>query len=261
MKKTVLILLTAAYMFADTHYAQLKPFESYKIKAAVSGSVVDVKSELEGKQVQNTLIVQVDSAVDAVQLRALKVTLQQVQNQIQINQGIVANQEESLKREKAHFERVNSLETRPQTEKDSAFYSYINAQNQLLSTKEKLSSLIDKKESTKHSIANLEDTIEKKQFVLSGLVDSIAIREGDFVNQGALVATVKDVSKGKLELFLNADELEHSQVFLNGKHYEKGFSKIWKTTDDTHLSSYKAQIIIEDTDAYRFGELIKIEVK
>jgi multidrug resistance efflux pump len=261
MRNLIVLALFTSQIWAQTHYARLLPFESYSIKAATSGLVKSVDRQNEGKAVVNRTVVQLDDAVDRVQLQALQTTLEQVQSQIKINEDILQNLEQSLQRQAGHYERVESLDTRPQAEKDSAFYNYVNAKNQYLQTKEKLASLREKEASTKHSVANLKDVIDKKSFNVSGYVHEIAVTEGDYLNPGAQVMSLQDISKAKLELFLAPEEIEATEVFIEGKKHEKGFDKIWKVTDDTHISSYKAQIVLEQIDGYRFGQLLKVEVK
>lgn len=261
MKKTLLLLLAASFTFADVHYSRLIPFESYNIKAATSGHILDVINEKEGRTVDDEVVVQVDDRVDKIQLQALQTTLEQVKAQIKINNDILVNLQESLKRQEGHYERVASLDTRPQNEKDSAFYNFVSAQNSYLQTKEKISSLIDKEAATKHSIANLKDQIDKKSFNVTGFVNSIEVTKGDYLNPGTLVATLKDTSKAKLELYLSDEELNAKEVYIEDKKFEKGFDKVWKVTDETHISSYKAQIILNEIEDYRFGQLLKVEVK
>jgi len=261
MKKVLFLSLFCSYLLASTHYAKLMPIESYLIQSGVSGTVANVQKSKESERVENERIVQVDDRVDKVQLKALQTTLKQVQRQLQINQEIEKNLTQSLKRQESHFRRIDSLQTRPQSEKDSAFYSFVNAQNQLLNTQEKIAALIEKEANLVHSIANLKDIIAKKSFVVSGFIHSVEVKEGEYLNPGKTVLRVDDISKGKLTIYLSADELEKSEVYIEGKKHEAGFDKVWQTTDDVHISSYKAQIILHDLSGFRFGQLLKIEVK
>jgi len=259
--KKVLFLLFGSYLLASTHYAKLMPIESYLIQSSVSGKVISVQKSKEGKRVENELIVQVDDRVDKAELKALQTALKQVRRQLQINQEIEKNLTQSLKRQESHFRRIDSLQTRPQSEKDSAFYNFINAQNQLLHTQEKIATLIEKEEHLAYSIANLEDIIAKKRFVASGFVRSIEVKEGEYLNPGKTVLRVDDLSKGKLTIYLSSDELEKSEVYIEGKKHEAGFDKVWQTTDDVYISAYKAEIILDDVSGFRFGQLLQIEVK
>jgi len=261
MKKVLFLSLFCSYLLASTHYAKLMPIESYLIQSSVSGTIISAQKSKEGKRVENERVVQVDDRVDKAELKALQTALKQVQRQLQINQEIEKNLTQSLNRHESHFRRIDSLQTRPQSEKDSAFYNFVNAQNQLLNTQEKIAALIEKEENLVHSIAKLKDIIAKKRFVVSGFVRSIEVKEGEYLNPGKTVLRVDDISKGKLTIYLSADELEKSKVFIEGKKHEAGFDKVWQTTDDVHISAYKAEIILDDVSGFRFGQLLKIEVK
>ncbi len=260
MKKLSLLLLSVSLGFAEVHYSKLEPFTEVTLKAAASGLVTGIDLSKEGRYVTDKKIVQLDDATDRVQLRSLKISLAEAKKQLTINEEVLKNLEESAARQAGHYERVNALDTRPKNEKDSVFYSYVNAKNQYLSTKEKISSLKDKIASTRYSIAQLEDMIDKKSFEVTGYVDSISVRVGDYLNPGSPVAVLKDTSKAKLTVYLSPEELEHKRVLLDGKVHEKGFDKIWSVTDAKHISSYKAQIILTEPKQ-RFGKLIKVEVQ
>lgn len=261
MKKLLFLGMLCSYLMASTHYSRLMPIQSHVIQSAISGTVVSVDKSKEGQEVQSTRIVQVDDSVDKVQLEALQTTLEQVRKQLQINISIEKNLTQSLQRQQSHYERIASLQTRPQSEKDNAFYNFVNAQNQLLNTQEKIASLVEKEANTKHSIAHLQDTIAKKRFVVSGFVHSVDVDEGEYLTPAKVVMHIEDISKGKLIIYLSSDDLDKTKVYIEGKKHEAGFAKVWQTPDEVHISSYKAEIIINDLSDFRIGQLLMIEVK
>jgi multidrug resistance efflux pump len=260
MKKLLFTLFFTALACADVHQAKLEPYETYDIKAAVSGLVTQVRTDAEGSFNGGDLLVGLDSRVDKIQLRAQKTALKEARQQLAINKEVLQNNTRTMEKKKAYYERVKSLSTASKTEKDKAFYDYAAAQNQHMATKEKISSLKERIDTTAYNIANLEDMIEKKRFTPTGYVYDIAVKKGDYVNPGTHVLTVQDTTKGKLTVYLSKEETQNPEVFIQGKAYEDGFDRIWKTTDKTHISAYKAQIILEDIDR-KFGEILQIEVQ
>ncbi|MGM0533197.1 MAG: efflux RND transporter periplasmic adaptor subunit [Campylobacterota bacterium] len=260
MKKFFITLLFAASAFADVHYAKLEPYETYNLKAAVSGLVTDVAVDTKGTLNRGKKIVSLDSQVDKVQLRSQKAALEEARAQLEINKEVLQNNKKTMQKKKEYYERIQSLTTASKTEKDNAFYDYAAAQNQYMGTREKISSLKERIETTRYNIANLEDVIDKKSFAPKGYIYDISVKEGDFINAGTQVLSVQDISKAKLTLFLSKQETQNPKVYIDGKEYEKGFDRIWETTDETHISAYKAEIILTSYDK-KLGQIVQVEVK
>ena len=89
------------------------------------------------------------------------------------------------------------------------------------------------------------------------------VRTGDFVAPGSPLAQVADVSKAKLVLFLEPDELESIEekiVYLDGIKTEYKVNKVWKVADEKFISSYRAEIYVS-APKEMFSKLLKVEIK
>ena len=112
-------------------------------------------------------------------------------------------------------------------------------------------------------IANLKDSIKNKKLVeKSNYIFNIAVKKGDYVNPGTLLYESKDLSRGKLEIFIpiaDVEKVKDKTIYLDGKETKLKIDKIFNVSDSKHISSYKAEIIIENPKT--FSRLVKIEFK
>ncbi len=68
MKNIILFCLFSLIAFANEYYAKVEPIQSYIIKAAVSGEVIYTNEAIEGEFAKNSVIVELDSKVDKIDL-------------------------------------------------------------------------------------------------------------------------------------------------------------------------------------------------
>lgn len=235
MKILLMFFFLIGSIFANEYYAKIEPIQSYVVKAATSGEVIYTNDDIEGKFAKNSVIVELNSTVD-------RVDLEQTQNKLQLfNQMIEIEQN--------NYERLKKVTTRSDFDKDSQLLKSINLQ----STK---ADLIIK-------IAQLKETIAKKRLVENNLyIYSISVKKGDYVNAGTLLYEAKDLSKGKLEVYIpiaDAKEIQQKQIYLNDEASNLKISKIYKVADAKNISSYKVEIIIDEPK--EFSSLVKIEFK
>lgn len=112
-------------------------------------------------------------------------------------------------------------------------------------------------------IDTLKDIISNKKLIeKSNYIFNIAVKEGDYVNPGTLLYEAKDLSKGKLEIFVpiaQIEEIKNKEIFLNGVKSDIKISKIYEIADSTNISSYKVELILDN--AKIFSRLVKIEFK
>jgi len=262
--KSLLALALPSLLFSKIHYAKVEPYETYTIKSATAGEVIEAKISLEGKVVKNSVIVQLDDKLDKIDLKLSREKLKILDKMLQINQETLIATEESLQREEDYYLRVENLSTIPKSKRDSAFYSYINTKTKYLSIKEKIESLKQEKLNLQYKIDTLKDRIEKKRVsVKNRFLYKLLVHKRDYVNIGTPIATLNNLTKAKLILFLESDELENiksKSIYINGKKTDYKFSKIWRVTDEKFISSYRAEIIINNPK-YKFSTLLKVEVK
>ena len=235
MKKLTLFLLTITTIFASEYYAKLEPIESYQIKSAVSGKVIYSNSKIEGLKANNSTIIEIDSMVN-------KVELEQSRNKLKYI-------DEMIKIETNNYDRLNQVSSKSAFEKDTQKLKVIN----LESSKADMIVKID----------TLKDTISNKKLIeKSNYIFNIAVKEGDYVNPGTLLYEAKDLSKGKLEIFVpiaQIEEIKNKEIFLNGVKSDIKISKIYEIADSTNISSYKVELILDNVKI--FSRLVKIEFK
>ena len=251
-------------VYAQIHYAKLEPVETYAIKSAVAGKVLFADESKEGHIGTASPVVRIDDTVDKEQKKALTVTLEALQETLALTEEMVANQEKVFARDAAYYNRIKDLKTKSKTEKDRVFATMSASKNQLLSLKEKRATLKRQIADTNYQLAQLEDRIGKKSVSAKGLyIYKVAVRADDYVNPGILLLTAMDTRKGKLTIFLDADEIEgidSKKIYLNGKETNLKFSKVLKVADAVHISAYRAEIVIDNPGGL-FSRLMKVEIK
>lgn len=262
--KYLLILLTPLVVFAKVHYAKVEPYETSTLKSAVSGQVIISKLPLEGTTVTERTIIQIDDALDKVDLDSSQKSLSLINNMISTNQAILSSLKETLNRQEQYYNRIKDLGSASQTQKDNAFYAYANAKTQYHSTREKLDSLKKQKLDMEYKIALLKDQISKKSIKLTNqFLYKLMVNQGDFVAPGTPLAQINDLSRAKLVLFLEEDELQNidqKTIYINDQATQYKVSKIWSVADEKFISSYRTEILI-DNPKETFSTLLKVEFK
>lgn len=235
MKIIWITLLLVSSIFASEYYAKLEPINSFQIKSAVAGKVIFSNSKIEGLKANNSTIIELDSQVD-------KVELEQSKNKLKFI-------DEMLKIEQNNYDRLNQVSSKSAFEKDTQKLKVINLESS------KADMII--------KIENLKDTISNKKLVeKSNYIYNIAVKEGDYVNTGTLLYEAKDLSKGKLEIFVpisQIEEIKNKGIYLDGNKSDIKIPKIYDVADATNISAYKIELIVEDVKT--FSRLVKIEFR
>ena len=235
MKIFLLSAIMITSIFANEYYAKLEPIESYQVKAAVAGKVIFSNSQIEGLKANNTTIVELDSSVDRVELEQSKNKLKFI--------------DEMLKIEQNNYDRLNQVSSKSAFEKDTQKLKVINLESS------KADMII--------KIENLKDILSNKKLVeKSNYIFNITVKEGDYVNPGTLLYEAKDLSKGKLEIFVPISQIENiknKDIYLDGNKSDIKMLKIYDVADATNISAYKVELIVEDVKT--FSRLVKIEFR
>jgi multidrug efflux pump subunit AcrA (membrane-fusion protein) len=265
MKRILLTLSFPLMLCANVYYAKVEPFLTTTVKSAVSGEVLDVALEQEGKMLDdNRTIVWIDDRLDKVNLTSTKARLKILQSRLLVNQESLEKLLESKKRQKRYYQRLSKLSTSSQTQKDNAYGGYVSKETQYLNTKEKILTLQQQQLDLEDRQAQLEDQIAKKQLHSTHrYLYKLMVHKGDFVAPGTPLAVVQDLSRAKLVLFLEPEVVERlsaSTLYLNGKKSDYRVNKVWQVSDEKYLSSYRAEIYI-DAKAFPFSRLIQVEIK
>jgi multidrug efflux pump subunit AcrA (membrane-fusion protein) len=173
------------------------------------------------------------------------------------------NYDEMLVKKQRNYDNVKVLKTKSVIEKDREFYDLLTTQNQLISTQKEVDNLKVQINDLKLRAEQLDKSIADKSLSAKGYVlYQLSVKEGQVVNPGMELSKVADVSKAKLTIFLNADDMKNAKnkvIYLNGKKSDYKITRLWEIADATHLSSYKAEIIIEAPNY--FSDLMKVELK
>ncbi|PTB86506.1 hypothetical protein C9925_02135, partial [cyanobacterium G8-9] len=213
-----------------------EPFDTVTMKASVSGLVMDVNLDAEGKILDGTRIIHLDDTLDIKNLEASQKSAQLLQEMLDINKDIATSLRNTVKRQEGYYERINKLSTASKTQKDNAYSSFTSAKTQYLGIKEKIVSLEKQILDMDYKIAQLEDSIAKKSLVLNHkYLYKLMVRQGDFVAPGSALAEVMDASSAKLVLFLEPDELDkldQKKIYLDNKKTEYKVNKVWRVTDE-----------------------------
>lgn len=228
-------LLAISSIFANEYYAKLEPIDSFQVKSAVAGKVIYSNSKIEGLQANNSTIIEIDSLVNKVELEQSKNKLKFIDEMLEI--------------EKNNYSRLNQVTSKSEFEKDTQKLKVINLESS------KADMII--------KIETLKDTISNKKLVeKSNYIFNIVVKDGDYVSPGTLLYESKDLSKGKLEIFVpiaQIDEIKNKDIYLDGVKSNVKISKIYDVADATNISAYKVELIIEDVKI--FSRLVKIEFK
>lgn len=264
MKTFWTLTILALLCQAKEHYARLEPYQTYVIKAAAAGQVLQARDELEGRVAGKGVVVQIDDRVDRAQRRALAVTLESLKKTLALTKEMAANEREVYAKDLRYYERIKNLKTKSQTEKDRVFATMMASRNQLLSLEEKIATLKRQIADTQYQSTMLDDRIGKKAVRAEGLyIYKVAVRRGDYVNPGVLLLKAMDTSRGRLVVYLDGDEmedLEKKKIYIDGKPTDLKFEKVLKVADETHISSYRAEIVVPKPGEL-FSRLVKVELK
>ncbi len=235
MKYLFTLLFFVSVSLAGEFYSKLEPINSFLVKSSVSGKVIYTNDKLEGLKANNSKIVEIDSYVNRIDLQQSTNKLKAINSMIKIEQN--------------NYKRLKRISSKSAFEKDNQKIKVINLESS------KADILI--------KIANLKDSIKNKKMIeKSNYIYNIAVKKGEYVNPGTLLYEAKDLSKGKLEIFIpisDVDKIKDKIIYLDGKRTDLKINKIFNVADSKHISSYKVNIIIDNPKI--FSRLVKIEFK
>lgn len=264
MKYLLGIAVLALSLNASVYYAKVEPYEAYTIKSSVSGEVVSLVQEAEGKVSNGGVLIQLDDFLNNKELISSKTKLKSLKKVLTLTQKNINNAKKVESIREFNYERIKNLKTKSRVEKDSELINLINASNQVLTLENSLENLLVSISDLEYKIATLEDTINKKRVNINKgfLIYKTYVSEGDFVGVGTQLVDAYDISKGKLTIFLSKDDVDLANkgvLYINDKATDIKVDKIWKVVDTQNISSFKTEIVIPAPK--RFSELLKIEFK
>lgn len=235
MKYIFGLILFMNLIFADEFFATIEPINSYFIKASTSGEVIFANKDCEGKFVSNETIIKLDKELNEIELKQTIEKIKILDQMIEI--------------ENKTYERIKNLTSKSEFEKDGQKMKVLNYELQ--------------KNDLQTRQSTLEETIKNKTINQSNrFIYNIAVKEGDFVNAGTQLFETKDLSRGKLEIYIpiaNADSYKQKTIYLDGAKTNLKINKIYKVADSKFISSYKCEIIINNPK--QFSKLVKVEFR
>ncbi len=258
-----LLLLLTTLAFSKVYYSKVEPYEIRDIASNVSGQVIYTNEDMIGKKLSNKAFIKIDDLLNRDELKSVQEKLKYSKATLETNNEILKNLEEALQRKKENFKRIESLSIKSKVEKDREFYDVVSSENSYLATLKEINSLKTNISDLKLREKQLLKTIKDKSIAAKGLVlYSIKVKPGSVVNIGTPLASVADISKGLLTIYLDEDDLHHLDkrtLYIDGKKSSYKTSRVLKIADTKNISRYSAQIVIKAPKI--FSKVLKIELK
>jgi len=245
MKKFISVsVLASSIVFG--YYGKVEPYQTYNIKADVSGKVIDVNKTAEGRK-YNGIVIKIDDLQNKIDLKNLQTQLKHLENIVQAQKKIV-------EKKKKTYEIYKILKTKSQIEKDNKFYDYENSLIALNQTQNNISNI-------KSQIAKLKDTITKKSISFKHYIYKIDVNKGDYVSFATPIATTMDISKTKIDIYVPIDKIDsikNKKIYINEKLSNFKIDKIYKVADTKYTTSYKVELIGRYP---KISDIVKVEFK
>ncbi|CAA6815053.1 MAG: Unknown protein [uncultured Campylobacterales bacterium] len=249
MKKILLLLFVTSLSFA--YYAKLEPIETYSISSSVSGSVIYIDRENEGKYLkEDKVILKIDDFNEREELL-------NVQKSLNLQQKNLKNQLEIQKLEQNQYNRVLKLSSKSKRERELVLNSLLKTKNQTLSLRNNIESLILRKKILQNTINKKSITAKKQDFIYNYHVNI-----DDYVVSSTPLVDIMDMGYSKLEFFVSSSDKKRladgAKILINDKQANIIEYKVWDIADSINISSFKVSI---KTDLKEFSKLYKITIE
>ena len=263
MKILPLLLLAATLLNANVYYSKVEPYEIKKISSNVVGVVTLTDEDLIGKKLSGKSYIVIDSQLDRDELKFVSQKLTYLKSTVVVNEKMLKNSGSSLDKKRTNYERVKELKIKSNVEKDKEFYDLVNSENSFLATQKEINTLKTQIADLSLRKAQLKRSISDKNLSAKGLkLYEINVKVGEVVNKGTPLATLADVNRAILTIYLNEEDVtaaRKSVVYINGEKTDYGVNRLLNIADSKNISKYKAQIVIKAPKI--FSKLVKIELK
>ncbi|WP_418186169.1 hypothetical protein ACNSOS_05010 [Aliarcobacter vitoriensis] len=228
-----ILLIFPIFLFANSYMAKIEPKDEFSIYANASGEIIYLDKTKE-MSIVNEVIVKIDSVLDKENL-----SLYQTQHKL-LNEKLTILQD--------YYNKFKTIKGKSDFEKDEKYMEIIELKNSI--------------KNLEISIANTKNSINKKEISLNNLyLKEFVVNKYDYVNIGTKIATVYDISKAKLVVYLNSEDykdVKSKEIYLDGKKSNAQIKKLDIIPDKVFISAYKAEIEIDSKD---FGKSITVEFK
>lgn len=263
MKFIVFIAFLSSLLFSKVYYAKVEPYEIREISSNVSGLILYIDEDMIGKKLSSKPYMKIDSELDVEELKNVNAKIKYVNKVISTNEKVLINLEMLLVKKRENYEKVKSLKIKSTIEKDREYYDLITSENLFLGTIKDMNNLKISVADLKLRQAQLKRSLKDKSLNAEGFtLYSILVRAGQVVGMATPLAKIADVSKAKLTIYLDEEDLidiKSKKVYLNGKESKYKISRVLNIADVKNISKYMAQIIIDSPKV--FSKLVKVELK
>lgn len=263
MRKIILLIFVSVFVYGDTYFAKLEPYESYNIKSDVAGKVLYCDLSKEGRYVKDAFIVKIDDKTDRDDLQTSMKKLSDLKEMEKLIRQNINALRQTYQIKKRNYDRIKNLKTKSNFEKDNQLVTVIAANTALLNAKQSLINLQNSIKDLEYKIFVLKDRIAKKNIAIKErYIYKLNVKKGDYVAPGVLIMTVMDISKAKAVVYLSYEDrenLDKKVIYINGKKTSLKFAKVWNITDSVNISSYRAEIYLPKPK--EFSKVIKIELR
>lgn len=263
MHLVILIAMMGSLLSAKEYYAKIEPFEILNVSSNVSAEVIYADVINEGKTLSKKSYIVMDDSLDRVELKSIEAKMDAMNTTMHHNREMVKNYQEIIERKQENYNRIKDLKIKSSVEKDRDYFDLVNSQNSLLAIQKEMESITVQLGDLQVRRSQLKKSISDKHLSAPGyLLYKLLVKPSAFVNPGTPLAQLADVRKGKVILFLSAQEaaeVQNKTIYFDGKPTVYRIDKIWKIADGTRISSYKAEILVSAPK--RFSTLVKVEFK
>lgn len=258
-----MMLMMLSFSYAKVYYAKVEPLEIRAISSNVSGLVIYANEGLIGKTLSSKPYIQIDSEVDTKELEYIKDKLEYMKDIVDVNENILENLTKNLIKKRENYKKVESLKFKSSVEKDREFSDLISTENLYLNTKKEIQNLKIQITDMKLREVQLKRSIEDKNLNAEGFVlYEMLVLPGQVVGVSTPLAKIADISKAKLTIFLDKEdliELENKVIYINGEKTAYKISRLLNIADSKNISKYMAQIILKSPKI--FSNLVRVELK
>lgn len=263
MKILTLILIMSTILFSKVYYSKVEPYELRDLSSSVSGVVEYINEDMIGKKLTSKVYISIDSKLDAQELQSVKEKLIYLSDTVNVNDNILKNMKESLKRKRDNYKKIENLKIKSRVEKDREFYDLVSTENSYLATQKEINSLKTQIADLNLRKVQLIRSISDKNLSHKGFIlYSIDVKVGQVVGMSTPLARIADTSRAKLTIFLDETDVidaKNKVVYIDGEKTDYKISRVLNIADSKNISKYMAQIIIKSPKI--FSKLAKIELE
>jgi small-conductance mechanosensitive channel len=252
-----------SFLFAKVYYSKVEPYEIRNISSNVSGLVLFVDEESLGKKLSDKVYLKIDAELDTDELKSVQNKLKYMSETIAVNESILVNLQESLKKKRENYKQIEPLKIKSRVEKDKEFHDLVSSENLYLNTQKEINNLKIQMADLSHRQTQLQRNITDKNLSNKGFVlYSLSVKPGQVVGISTPLAKIADVSKAILTIYLDEIDVKNAKnrvIYLDDIPSKYKISRVISIADEKNISKYMAQIIIDSPEL--FSKLVKVDVK